>query len=73
MTSRVQEPRVDADADTDARPEQKSDATSADPSGKVAESSPIGLQVTDTWADAADRAGRVEAKRRMPEPDSLGG
>jgi hypothetical protein len=32
-----------------------------------------GHAAADTLADAADEKGAVEATRRMPEPDSLGG
>ena len=39
----------------------------------AAEASPTGLQVADSWAEAADQDGAVEARREMPEPDSLGG
>ena len=34
---------------------------------------PIGQDVPDTWAEAADESGTVRSTRRMPEPDSRGG
>lgn len=56
------------EAARDAAPE-----AAADPPAPIAETSPTGLQVADAWADAADATGMVEARRDMPEPDSLGG
>ena len=73
MTSKVLASQADTNAESNARPGQKGEAASAGPSDKIAENSPTGLQVTDTWADAADQTGMVTAERRMPEPDSLGG
>ncbi len=47
------------------------------PPGDAADAVPTapasGHAATDTLADAADEKGTVEATRRMPEPDSLGG
>jgi hypothetical protein len=34
---------------------------------------PLGQDVTDTWADAADETGTVRSTKQMPEPDSRGG
>ena len=34
---------------------------------------PMGQDVTDTWAEAADETGTVKSTRQMPEPDSRGG
>lgn len=34
---------------------------------------PIGQDVTDTWAEAADETGTVKSTKQMPEPDSRGG
>jgi hypothetical protein len=34
---------------------------------------PMGQDVTDTWAEAADETGTVKSTKQMPEPDSLGG
>jgi len=34
---------------------------------------PLGQDVTDTWADAADETGTVKSTKQMPEPDSRGG
>lgn len=73
MANTLPKPQAAADAELKACPEQGSGAAAGNPSGDVAESSPIGLQVTDTWADAADQADVVLAKRCMPEPDSHGG
>jgi len=39
----------------------------------AAEALPIGQDVTDTWAEAADETGTVKSTKRMPEPDSRGG
>jgi hypothetical protein len=47
------------------------------PPGDAADAVPTapasGHAAADTLADAADEKGAVEATRRMPEPDSLGG
>ena len=34
---------------------------------------PVGQDVTDTWAEAADETGTVRSTKQMPEPDSRGG
>jgi hypothetical protein len=34
---------------------------------------PVGQDVTDTWAEAADETGTVKSTKQMPEPDSRGG
>jgi hypothetical protein len=38
-----------------------------------ADVAPLGQDVTDTWADAADETGTVRSTKQMPEPDSRGG
>jgi hypothetical protein len=38
-----------------------------------ADAPPIGRDVTDTWAEAADETGTVRSTKQMPEPDSRGG
>ncbi len=54
-----------APAPADRPPSDAADAVPAAPAS--------GHAATDTLADAADEMGTVEATRRMPEPDSLGG
>jgi hypothetical protein len=34
---------------------------------------PMGQDVIDTWAEAADETGTVRSTKQMPEPDSRGG
>jgi hypothetical protein len=34
---------------------------------------PVGQDVPDSWAEAADETGTVRSTRQMPEPDSRGG
>jgi type IV secretory pathway TrbL component len=73
MSNETNRPATEAGVDSNARPEQTGGATFPHQPEEVAEASPTGLQVTDSWADAADQTGTVKAKRQMPEPDSLGG
>lgn len=67
--------RQDAAAGAEAhlRPEPAREAPGDEAPQDPVEASPTGLQVADSWAEAADPTGTVEATRRMPEPDSLGG
>jgi hypothetical protein len=62
-----------ADAEADLRPEPTGGAPASQVPRDAVEGSPAGLQVTDSWTEAADQTGKVETTRRMPEPDSLGG
>ena len=34
---------------------------------------PLGRDVADTWAEAADEIGTVKSTKQVPEPDSRGG
>lgn len=62
-----------AATETPLRADPAGGVSTDDVSTEPAEASPTGLQVADSWTEAADQTGTVKATRRMPEPDSLGG
>ena len=43
------------------------------PSATDTDVPPVGQDVPDTWAEAADETGTVRSTKQMPEPDSRGG
>jgi hypothetical protein len=55
-------------ADPTALPKPGKPSSPAD-----ADAPPLGQDVPDTWAEAADETGTVKSTRQMPEPDSRGG
>jgi hypothetical protein len=73
MPTAAQRPDATADAESGPTPEGAGEAPAAGVAEGAAEASPTGLQVADSWAEAADPTGTVKARRQMPEPDSLGG
>jgi hypothetical protein len=73
MSNETHRPDAMTGADTDLRPELTEGAAASEVPRDVVEASPTGPQVADSWAEAADDTGAVEATRRIPEPDSLGG
>ena len=58
---------------TEPAPAPSSDGNPTGTDEKTPPAPASGHAATDTLADAADEKGEVEANRRMPEPDSLGG
>jgi hypothetical protein len=58
--------------DASALPEPNEPLPVAEPE-TAADVPPIGQDVTDTWAEAADETGTVKSTKQMPEPDSRGG
>ncbi len=71
----IESRRQNASAGTEAfvRAEPTRPASTVEEPQEPAEVSPIGLQVADSLAEAADHTGAVKATRRTLEPDSLGG
>ena len=56
--------------------QRSADDASAPPPSEVAADAdlpPLGQDVTDSWAEAADETGTVRSTKQMPEPDSRGG
>ena len=58
--------------DASALPRQSEPLSPAKPETD-ADLPPVGQDVTDTWAEAADETGTVKSTKQMPEPDSRGG
>ena len=58
--------------DTSALPKPSKPVSPAEPE-MASDAPPIGQDVTDTWAEAADETGTVRSTKEMPEPDSRGG
>ena len=73
MSDDAHGPEAMARAEKSLRREPREGAPPTGRTDDTAEASPTGLQVADSWAEAADQDGSVEARREMPEPDSLGG
>jgi len=59
-------------ANASMAPQPKEPTPDSEPE-MAAEALPIGQDVTDTWAEAADETGTVKSTKQMPEPDSRGG
>jgi len=59
--------------ETSPGPGQAAGAPASDTPDDSLQSSPTGLEVADSWAEAADQTGTVRATKQVPEPDSLGG
>ena len=68
MSTEAQRPTEDASV----LPRQSEPLPPAEPE-TATDVPPLGQDVTDTWAEAADETGTVKSTKQMPEPDSLGG
>jgi hypothetical protein len=61
-----------AAANASAVPQASKPTPTSEPE-MAAEALPMGQDITDTWAEAADETGTVKSTKQMPEPDSRGG
>ena len=68
MSAEAQNPAED----TSALPKPSEPLASSE-ADTAADVPPIGQDVTNTWAEAADESGTVRSTKQMPEPDSRGG